>query len=242
MSQATTSSDTSKAFFSRTGGVGWASLAAIGGCAALCSLPLLTALLGGGAAATALASLASPGTELFVAGTAFLAVLGVVEMRRRKRRSKSPAKAAAGNQALATNAVPVACDPFVFSSDERSAHHALAKDVILRLPSRREELSDGFRFHYQGDEELFLTLARWASSERRCCAWASFSVEMDPGPCNEPFAIRLSMRGGVEGKALLEEAFGLLESDPRAQLFLEPTGTITKERFASAKTSGGCGC
>jgi hypothetical protein len=97
-------------------------------------------------------------------------------------------------------------------------------------------------FHYEGNEERFLTLAQWVSSEHRCCAWASFSMEMDPSSNDKPGAIRLRVRGGAEGKALLTDGFALLEGDQRAEMFLNPTGKITPETFAAANRAGGCGC
>jgi hypothetical protein len=130
----------------------------------------------------------------------------------------------------------------VFSKDQRTEHHELSRNVIVRWPARREELEDGYLFHYEGNEERFLAIAQWASSEHRCCAWASFSIEMDPFSSDKPGAIRLRMRGGAEGKALLTDAFTLLEGDARAEMFLNPTGKITPEAFARAKRTGGCGC
>lgn len=67
---------------------------------------------------------------------------------------------------------------------------------------------------------------------------------MAPFTSDAPGAIRLRMRGGAEGKAMLADAFALLEGDPRADMFLNPTGPITAEAFAKAKHPGGrsCGC
>ena len=59
----------------------WASLAAIGGCAALCSLPVLTAALGSGAVATAIAQFASPAAALGVGAAALIATLVLTRRR-----------------------------------------------------------------------------------------------------------------------------------------------------------------
>lgn len=78
-------------------GLAWASLAGIGGCAAACSLPMLAAgLFGGGAFATAIARLVTPGAELIAGGLAFLVVLGVVGLRviSNRRRAPEPIRAA----------------------------------------------------------------------------------------------------------------------------------------------------
>lgn len=231
--------ENTQGFLSR-GRLAWASLAAVGGCAALCSLPTLATLLGGGVIAGVIAGLVSPGVELAAAAVIFVTVAGVLgfrAQRARTRRFAGSAKSLTG----ASN-IPIACDPLVFSKEERAEHHQLAVNVIGRWPIQRVELADGFEFHYQGKEERFFEIARWVASEHRCCAWASFALEMDPFTSDDPGVIRLRMRGGVEGKAMLKDAFTLLEGDSRAEMFLNPTGKLTTEAFANAKTSAGRGC
>jgi hypothetical protein len=236
MSTATASVDTSETFFSKRR-LAWAGAAAIGGCAAMCSLPMLAAVvLGGGAAATAIAGFAGAGAELMVGGIAFVVALGVMAVRTTSKRAAKQAGIAARQ-----GDIPIACDPLVFSKDQRTEHHELSRNVIVRWPSKTEELEDGYLFHYEGNEERFLAIARWASSEHRCCAWASFAIEMDPFSKDQPGTIRLRLRGGAEGKALLRDGFALLEGDRRAEMFLNPTGKITPEALAAAKR-GGCGC
>jgi hypothetical protein len=231
--------ENTQGFLSR-GRLAWASIAAVGGCAALCSLPMLAPLLGGGAIGV-LAALVSPSVELAAGAVIFVTVAGVLGLRAKRtraRRSPGPAK----SLTTGVSNIPIACDPLVFSKEQRAEHHQLATNVIVRWPSQRVELADGFEFHYQGTEERFLEIARWVASEHRCCAWASFALEMDPFTSDDPGAIRLRMRGGLEGKAMLKDAFSLLEGDPRAEMFLNPTGTITAEAFAKAKSSTGRGC
>jgi hypothetical protein len=75
-------------------------------------------------------------------------------------------------------ALPVVCDPLVFSKDQQLAHLELARDVLLRWPRSRTDLPDAYQFIYEGEEERFLTIARWAAAEHRCCAWASYAVEI----------------------------------------------------------------
>jgi hypothetical protein len=237
MNTATASASTSNSLLSKRR-LAWAGAAAIGGCAAMCSLPMLAAVvLGGGAAATAIASLAGSGAELIVGGIVFVVALGVMAVRAASQRAAKQARVSARE-----GDIPIACDPLVFSKDQRTEHHELSRNVVVRWPVKREELEDGYLFHYEGNEERFLAIAHWASSEHRCCAWASFSIEMDPFSSEKPGAIRLRMRGGAEGKALLKDGFALLEGDQRAEMFLNPTGKITPEAFAAAKRAGGCGC
>jgi len=208
----------------------WAGLAALIGCAAACSLPMLAVAIGGGALATAISSVVVPGAEVIVGGVAFAGALGLMAFRARARRKR-------------TGAIPLACDPFVFSKEQRTEHHTLAKNVFLRWPIERQELPDGYLLHYQGDEALFLDLARWASSEHSCCAWATFSIEMEPFAHGTAGAIRLRMTGGAEGKAMIAEGIAVLENDPHPDVFLNPTGKITKDSWSRpAKPSTGCGC
>ncbi|HVZ33586.1 MAG TPA: hypothetical protein VG963_14240 [Polyangiaceae bacterium] len=171
-----------------------------------------------------------PGAEVIVGVVAFTAVLGLLAFRARARRRASGA-----------NQLALACDPLVFSKEERADHHALAKNVFLRWPTKKQELPDGYLLHYEGDEMLFANLAKWASSEHRCCSWASFSLEMDPFAHGTTGAIRLRMTGGTEGKTMIAEGMALLEHDPSP--FLNPTGKITKDSLSQrSKPATGCGC
>jgi hypothetical protein len=191
---------------------------------------MLAVVVGGGALATAISSVAVPGVEAVVGGAAFAGALGWMAFRARAKRKR-------------VQEIPLACDPFVFSKDQRTEHHALAKNVFLHWPTKREELPDGYLLHYQGDEALFLDLAKWASSEHSCCAWASFSIEMEPFAHGTSGGIRLRMTGGAEGKAMIAEGLAVLQNDPHPEVFLNPTGKITKESWSRpAKPSAGCGC
>jgi hypothetical protein len=208
MNTATAAAGTPETFLTKRRLV-WAGAAAVGGCAVVCSLPILSAVvLGGGAAATAIASFAGPGAELVVGGIAFVIALGLMAVHATSKKVVKEPGASAPR-----GVIPIACDPLVFSKDQRTEHHERSRNVIVRWPTRKEALEDGYLFHYQGSEERFLAIAQWASSEHRCCSWASFSIEMDPFSNDEPGAIRLRMRGGAEGKALLMDAFTLLEGD-----------------------------
>ena len=62
--------------------------------------------------------------------------------------------------------------------EQRSQHLDLSTDALVRWPRSRSELPDGYLFQYEGDEERFVTLARWAAAEHRCCPWAAYSVQM----------------------------------------------------------------
>lgn len=208
----------------------WAGLAALIGCAAACALPMLAVVVGGAALATAVSSVIVPGAEVVVGGVAFAVTLGLLAFRARARRRHA-------------EEIPLACDPLVFSKEQRVEHHALARNVFLNWPTKKQELPDGYLLHYEGDEALFLNLAQWASSEHSCCAWATFSLEMEPFAHGTAGAIRLRMTGGAEGKAMIAEGIAILKNNPHPDVFLNPTGKITKGSWSRpAKRSTGCGC
>jgi hypothetical protein len=138
--------------------------------------------------------------------------------------------------------LPIACDPPVFSEDARRAHLRLSTDVLVRWPRQRVELADGYAFRYEGDEAMFLTLARWAASEHRCCPWGTYSVEMRPFTGGGEIEIRVTAT--EEGKAFLTEAYRYLEElngeIPPASI-LNPKGTLTRKTLLD-RLKGGCGC
>jgi hypothetical protein len=68
---------------------GWAAGSAVVACVAACSLPLLAAGVGSGAAAAALARVLRPGAEFVVGGATFALVLGALTARVWRRRSRA---------------------------------------------------------------------------------------------------------------------------------------------------------
>jgi hypothetical protein len=107
--------------------------------------------------------------------------------------------------------IPIACIPAVFTREERAAHLELSFDAIVRWPLRRQELPDGHLFEYEGNEERFLALARWAAGEHRCCPWASYSVEMAPFAGPKPGTLRVRVRATDEGTAFLRTCYEYVE-------------------------------
>lgn len=182
--------------------LGWAGLAAIAGCCVACSLPMIAAVLLGGGAAAASVSFATPTAGLASGGLAFVLVLGAFALRAQSR--KAPTSS--------SQEIPIACDPSVFTKEEREQHVRDCQRLLIELPLERQELQDGYLFHYQGSEESFVSLARWAAEEHRCCPWAQFSVDMEPFTQEVPGKVRMSMMGGVGGGAMLREALRDLES------------------------------
>lgn len=130
--------------------------------------------------------------------------------------------------------IPIACNPTVFTKEQRSAHLALSVEAIVRWPARRQVLADGFLFEYEGDEERFLALARWAAAEHRCCPWASYTVEMGPFDRN-PGTVRVRVRASDEGRTFLKTCYEYVEKlggdRPPDHLF-RGTEKITWEQVA----------
>jgi hypothetical protein len=131
----------------------------------------------------------------------------------------------------------------VFTREQRAGHLDLSTDVLVRWPRRRSELPDGFLFQYQGDEERFVALARWAAAEHRCCPWASYSVEMSPFS-GGPGALQVRVTATPEGKDFLTAAYRYLEELDGAtppESIMDPEGKITRRTILD-RIKGACGC
>jgi hypothetical protein len=139
--------------------------------------------------------------------------------------------------------IPVACDPGVFSEEQRSQHLDLSTDVLVRWPRSRLELSDGYLFQYEGDEERFVTLARWAAAEHRCCPWAAYSVQMSAFSQGMG-ALEVRVTTTPEGKEFLAVAYRYLEeldgASPPASI-MDGEGKITRKTILD-RIKAACGC
>jgi hypothetical protein len=160
--------------------------------------------------------------------------------------------------------VPVVCDTQVFTREQRASQLALGLDVLCRLPRKREELSEGYLFEYEGNEALFSKVAQFASNEHRCCPWIGFGVEMAPFPPGQAGLIWMRMTArDAEGKDFMQSSLRMLEEhlaalgttidyDRAAEAIVNELGpTITpkavEDRLASGPRSWkdlfkGCGC
>src|SRR5690348_5146304 len=112
----------------------WAGLAAVAGCAAACSTPLLLAALGGAAlggsaAATAVAAVRGARFELVAGVLAFVVVLGVMALKSRRRPAN--ASAAADTPPALPAELPIVCNPTLFTKDERAEHIEQTKDLLV---------------------------------------------------------------------------------------------------------------
>jgi hypothetical protein len=233
MNQATSTKQTETWLTQRR--IAWAGAAAVAGCAAACSLPALLIAAGGGAAATSIAGLFGAGKELLVGGLAFAAALGVMVVRSRARATARP------SSPVPSEALPIACDPSVFTQEERRTHAERAKDLLIRRPLERRLIENGLELHYAGTKGLFVSLAEWVAAEHRCCSWARFSLELEPSAAGSSGEIRVRMTGGPEGRKLLAEAIRQLEeSGPVVQDFVRGDRTLTAQSTAARPRPCGC--
>jgi len=96
----------------------------------------------------------------------------------------------------------LACDLSAMTKEERAEHQELGR-VLWAAVRQQRELPDGFAFRLSPD--LLETAARWVRSERRCCPF--FSFRLDLAPDGGPLWLRIT---GPEGaKAFMRAEFGL---------------------------------
>lgn len=91
---------------------------------------------------------------------------------------------------MSCECLPVFCQLGVFTKEEFEEHKNESAELLQNLPLKTEELLDGFKFTYQGREELYVRLAKWVAREHQCCAWARFDLTI------YPFDSKLSQTGG----------------------------------------------
>jgi hypothetical protein len=168
---------------------GFAGLAAVGACAAVCSLPLLAAAgIGGGALAT-LAGYVRPGVDLLVAAGVGAGVLAIMAVRTKKARRSAgnvvSAEAGCGcgqamNQPIFASAEPTSSEPIVCTADLRDMPTIRAqmdgyRAAFTRL-QRTERFAGGFRWVFEPAPGLDEQLRTLAANEHRCCRFFKFEV------------------------------------------------------------------
>lgn len=100
----------------------------------------------------------------------------------------------------------ICCSFGVFSKDDFDLHRKETVELLKKSAINRSELVDGFSFIFNGDETLFVRVAKWVSREHLCCPWAKFQMSLITG------TIVLTVTGGGEnGKQVLLEGFKILE-------------------------------
>ena len=75
--------------------------------------------------------------------------------------------------------IPLACDLMAIPAQEREAHELLAKQLFFEVVPERHELTDGYAFRFRADQ--YPLLAEFIASERLCCPFFTFQIEVVPG-------------------------------------------------------------
>jgi hypothetical protein len=221
--------------------LGWAGLAALLGCAALCALPLLGAAGVGGAAA-ALTHFGGRGSELFVGGGVFVVALAVMAVRARSKIRNGAQDSCGGVCALPpardlsavharTDTSPengpatsrggvrlfshqqVAEAPIVCTADLTHAQVQIDgyRAAFARLV-KGERFAGGFRWTFRAELGLESQLRGLAEREAACCRFVSFDLTADGQH------IVWTTTGDDRAAAVLDEYFRLpdrLREEPR---------------------------
>ena len=218
--------------------LGWAGLAALLGCSALCALPMLAAAGVGGGAAAAIARLVRPGAELVVAGVVFAAALGFMAVRARSRMRAGAQRGCGGFCAVPRARRLSGVDP---ASGETPKHspdarvlfsrkgvdgapivctadltHAQVQIDGYRAAFARllgaERFAGGFRWTFRAELGLESQLRGLAEREADCCAFFSYDLTSDGQ------TIIWDIRGDGRVSSVMEEYFHLperLREEPR---------------------------
>jgi hypothetical protein len=95
----------------------------------------------------------------------------------------------------ASEAIPIACNLNAIPADVRPAHEALAEQMFKSVV-KREELPDGYTFHWWVTNENLQQTAVYIANERLCCPFFRFEIIVKPG--KETFALKLTGSTGVK--------------------------------------------
>lgn len=102
----------------------------------------------------------------------------------------------------------IACDLTVFSTDERTRHVTTSLDLTAKA-KRISALDDGYAFFHDYADETFVSIARWATNESKCCPFFTFELILVPADTGREIILRL--RGSKEAKQLLKTGLEQLE-------------------------------
>lgn len=75
---------------------------------------------------------------------------------------------------------------------------AWMREALVPHLRRVEELDDGFSLVFDRNAASYAAVTELARKESRCCAWASFSVELPPGNDTVEWRARSEREAGVE--------------------------------------------
>lgn len=74
---------------------------------------------------------------------------------------------------------PIACDLSALTEDELSQHQRIGERMKAEL-LEVQELSNGYAFRYPAGRTMIEDLARFIASERLCCPFFTFNLQLDP--------------------------------------------------------------
>lgn len=74
-----------------------------------------------------------------------------------------------------SKAIPIACNPSVFTTEQRTAYASIWGELEARKLGA-EELEFGIRYRFPGDSDTLRLVHEWVIMERRCCAFLKFKV------------------------------------------------------------------
>lgn len=86
--------------------------------------------------------------------------------------------------------LPIVCDLSVFTPDERK-YHEMSSMEMMKHAKRILELEDGFAFHHNYTEFVFVEIAKWMTRENKCCPFFTFELVMEPFASGREIIIRL---------------------------------------------------
>lgn len=89
---------------------------------------------------------------------------------------------------------PIACRPGALDPLERQRQKDLLRIVRSRI-LKTVELPNGFALQMPAAHATFLETAEWVSLERRCCAFAAFTLELR---LDDSFWVILTGRDGAK--------------------------------------------
>jgi len=95
----------------------------------------------------------------------------------------------------------IACDLTVFPPEKRNSHEEQSLSIIKNA-KRIVELPDGYAFYHDYSDEGFISIARWATGESKCCPFFTFELALEP--TDKGYAIALRLRGSKEIKEFLK--------------------------------------
>ena len=99
---------------------------------------------------------------------------------------------------------PFACDLTVMSPKERDGYRQ-DRTIIFDSVQQTREMPDGYAFRLQAESSMIVRVARWIGTERLCCPFFGFTIEIE----REHGPIWLRINGGAGAKDFMKEEFGI---------------------------------